>query len=65
MILRDEAEADISARTNRRIIAETLAPIEVLPFPFLGPGAARQEAIKKNAKKVKNILASVFASDKV
>ena len=60
VVLRDEAEPDISARTNLEILAETLAPIEVLPLPFFGPRAARLEAIKKNAKKVKNIVASVF-----
>jgi dethiobiotin synthase len=60
VILRDEVKPDISARTNRTILAETLAPIEVLPFPFLGAAGARLEVIKKNAKKVKNIVASLF-----
>ncbi len=65
VVLMDEAEPDFSASTNRAILAETLAPTEVWPLPFLGQKALEAETLKNNAKKVKKRLASILRSDKV
>lgn len=60
VVLRGVAPPDLSARTNRRILAETLAPVRVLSFPFLGAGASQLERVKKSAKKMKKVLASLL-----
>jgi dethiobiotin synthetase len=50
-----------SSDSNRRILAELLAPIPVLPVGFLGRNPLRLEALKKSEKKLKKTLARVLA----
>ena len=51
--------ADLSARTNSKILAELLAPIRVINLPFLGVGANRADVLKKKHKKLKKTLAEI------
>ena len=60
VVLMDAAKPDFSTPTNRRILLQTLAPVQILSLPFLGAKACRPGAVKINAKKVKKTLASVL-----
>jgi dethiobiotin synthetase len=50
-------ERDTSAQSNERTLMELLSPIRVLNIPFLGKGALRPAAVKRNYKKVKKTIA--------
>jgi dethiobiotin synthase len=50
-------ERDTSAQTNEQTLTELLSPIGVLNIPFLGEGALRPAAIKRNYKKIKKTVA--------
>ena len=54
-------QGDSSAGSNRLILSELLAPIDVFAVPFLGRNPARFEAIKTSEKKVKKTLARILA----
>jgi dethiobiotin synthetase len=58
--LMDGPQPDFSTSTNRKILLQTLAPVEVFGLPFLGAKACRPEGVKKSAKKVKKTLASIL-----
>lgn len=59
VVLMGCARPDVSARTNRALLAELAAPVPVVELPFLGRGASGEAAVKKNAKKLKKTLASL------
>ena len=61
VVLGDERRADFSGRTNCAMLAELLKPTEVFRLPFLGPKASTLEAVKKNAKKFKKVLARILS----
>ena len=63
IVLMEQEEGEMSARSNGRLLAEWLVPIEVYSLPFLGQGAARFEAIVKNSKKIKKLLARIHDPD--
>ena len=48
-------------RHNARILAEFLPSTPLLEIPFLGPNACSPKAVKKNAKKIKKVLARILA----
>jgi dethiobiotin synthetase len=48
---------DRSAQSNERTLKELLSPISVLNIPFLGEGAARPAAVKRNYKNIKKTIA--------
>jgi dethiobiotin synthetase len=52
VVLMNQPVADLSARTNQQILAEILAPIEVVRFPYLGKRTSHPDRIKKAAKTV-------------
>lgn len=56
---------DISSRSNIRAISELLPGIPVYGLPYLGRGASNLARVKKNAKKVKKILAQLLGDDNV
>jgi len=60
VVLMDGSQPDFSASTNRKILLQTLAPVEVFGLPFLGAKACRPGGVKKSAKKVKKTLASIL-----
>ena len=60
-VLMSSREGDFSARSNRRILAEWLAPVPVVPVGFLGRNPVRLEALKKSEKKIKKTLARILA----
>jgi dethiobiotin synthetase len=51
--------SDLSARTNRAVLAELLFPMPVIGVPFLGTRADTPAEVKKSCKKIKKILAQV------
>ena len=55
---------DLAARTNAKVLAEWLSPMEVVGLPFLGARANTASAVKRNCKKIKKSLAQIsdFAS---
>lgn len=55
VVLMDQPVPDLSARTNQQVLAEALAPIEVVRFPFLGDGASHSAGIKKAAKRIESL----------
>jgi dethiobiotin synthetase len=55
VVLMDQPVPDLSAQTNKQILAEGLAPIEVVRFPFLGNDASHPAGIKKAAKKIQSL----------
>jgi dethiobiotin synthetase len=60
-VLMSPNNEDSSAGSNRRILAELLAPTPVLPVSFLGSNALRFGALKKSRKKVEKTLARILA----
>lgn len=62
VVLMDVKKADFSARTNREILRELLAPMEVWQVPYLGRDALRVEAVKEGCKKIKKTLARLTES---
>jgi dethiobiotin synthetase len=60
MVLMSSKEGAFSASSNRRILAELLAPVPVLPVGFLGANLLRREALKKSAKIIKKTLARIL-----
>jgi dethiobiotin synthetase len=65
VVLRDEEHPDRSAPSNGAILEEMLGPVGVFRMPFLSGKSCKKEGMKKSAKKLKKMLASAFASDKV
>lgn len=63
VLLVDGEYNDVSARTNRGLLGELLAPVEVYRIQFLGLCASRPKAIKENNKKMKKVLAQVLQAD--
>jgi dethiobiotin synthetase len=59
-VLMGSKEGAFSARSNRRILAELLAPVPVLQVGFLGSNLLRLEALKKSAKIIKKTLARIL-----
>jgi len=53
-------KSDISSRSNINAIIELLPGIPVFSLPYLGEEASKMAAVKKNAKKVKIMLAQVM-----
>jgi dethiobiotin synthetase len=60
-VLMSSLEGEYSSGSNRRILAELLAPTPVLPMGFLGRNPLRLEALKKSEKILKKTLARVLA----
>jgi dethiobiotin synthetase len=60
VVLMDSASRDTSSRSNPGILAELLAPIPLVRFPFLGLRCSSVPAVKKNAKKIQKTLASML-----
>lgn len=56
---------DASASSNRRILAEMLAPNPVFAIGFLGRDPLRLEALKKISRKVAKTLAQVLGCSRV
>ena len=52
--------AEYSTGSNLRTLVEMLAPTRVLPVKYLGQNALDFEALKENAKKVKETLARIL-----
>jgi dethiobiotin synthetase len=61
VVLMSHKNNDASAGSNRRTLARLLAPIPVLPLPFLGANSMRSEAVKRNRKKIQKSLARILA----
>lgn len=59
-VLMTAHQADASASSNRRILAEMLAPNRVFSIGFLGRNPLRLDAMKKISKKVAKTLAQVL-----
>lgn len=60
VVLMSIAHPDPSCKTNQKILAGLLEPVPVFGLPFLGDRASRLEAIRKNHRKIKTILASLL-----
>jgi dethiobiotin synthetase len=54
-------EGTLTASSNRRILAELLAPVPVLHVGFLGGSLMRLEPLKKSGKIIKKTLAQILA----
>lgn len=63
VVLMDQATLDASSRSNAAILRKTLAGAEVFRVPYLGAGADRIGAVKRNVKKLKKTLARVADPD--
>ena len=63
VVLMGQAVRDASSRSNPLILAELLAPIAVVEVPYLGPGAGKLAALRRNAKKIKKVLARIGDPD--
>jgi dethiobiotin synthetase len=61
VVLMSHKNEDACAGSNRRVLAELLAPTPVLPVPFLGANLQRIEALKKSSKKIQKSLARILA----
>jgi dethiobiotin synthetase len=59
-VLMSPHEGDSSTGSNRRTLAELLAPSPVFPIGFLGPNPLRLEALKKSENKLKKTLARIL-----
>jgi dethiobiotin synthetase len=55
--LMDRGGREASRRSNRQILAEMLGPVGVIGVRYLGKGALKMRALKKNAEKIKKTLA--------
>ena len=60
-VLMSPKRGDYSTRSNRRILAELLAPNPVFAVGFLGPAPLRFRALKKGSRRVEKTLAEVLA----
>jgi dethiobiotin synthetase len=60
-VLMSHKNQDVSAGSNRRILAELLAPTPVLSVRFLGANLRQFEALKKSRKKIQKSLALILA----
>ena len=60
-ILMSHKNEDASTGSNRRILAELLAPTPVVPISFLGRNLLRFGALKKSRKKIQKTLARILA----
>lgn len=60
-VLMSHKNKDSSTGSNRRILAELLAPTPVVPVPFLGRNLMRFGALKKSGKKIQKSLALILA----
>ena len=54
-------KATPAARSNARTLAELLPSTHLFQVPFLGPHPLRFQALKKNQKKIKKVLARILA----
>ena len=61
VILMSHKNQDASAGSNRRVLAQLLAPTAILPVPFLGANLLRFEAVKKSRRKIQKSLARILA----
>jgi len=59
VVLMDRSAEDSSREANREILADLLAPIEVLSLPCLGRTALGAKSIRNNCKKNKKTLVSL------
>ena len=62
-ILMSHKKEDTSTGSNRRILAELLAPTPVVPVPFLGRNSMRFGTLKKSGKIMQKSLALILAYD--
>jgi len=60
IVLMSHKKEDLSSRWNHRIMAELLAPVPVLPVPFLSGNLAQIKALKNNRKKIQKTLARIL-----
>jgi dethiobiotin synthetase len=60
-VLMSHKNEDSSTGSNCRILAELLAPIPIIPVPFLGGNLLRFEALKKSGNKIQKSLARILA----
>ena len=56
----EQHRPDLSSRSNRRILAQWLAPLKVWSVPYLGRGASSPKGVKKGQKKLKKVLARLL-----
>lgn len=63
IVLSGVAAADVSSRSNRRIIEEMASPHTVITIPFLGRKAATVAGIKRNVGNMKKSLARISDFD--
>jgi dethiobiotin synthetase len=61
VVLMGQAKPDPSSESNLLILAELLGRIPLFPLPFLGPNAARFQALTITEKKIQNTLAQILA----
>ena len=57
VVLMNRARSDSFSHSNERVLRQILAPVRLFSVPFMGPGAVRVGALKRNYKKVKITLA--------
>jgi dethiobiotin synthetase len=62
--LMDGRRGDASSSTNRRILAELIAPVPLIGLPYLGPGCRRVESIRAQAAKLCGTLARLVPEGK-
>ena len=65
VVLTSSRQGDSFTGSNRRVLAELLAPPPVFSVGFLGRNPLRVGAVKKNQKKMKKTLARILASGSV
>ena len=59
VVLMDQKNPDLSAKSNSHVLSEWLAA-ETISIPYLGPHANRRTSVIKNVKKIKKPLAKLF-----
>jgi len=57
MVLMEQGAVDESARSNRKILADWLKPIPVVPVDYLGKNASNPGVLKRNSKIVEKLVA--------
>ena len=57
IVLMNQQDEDVSARTNRSILSEWLSPVKIFAFPFFGGNPNKTKAVKLRRKKIKKTLA--------
>jgi dethiobiotin synthetase len=57
VVLMGVEEGDLSVKSNKEVLGELLAPIQVISIPFLGKNAHKMRGICDAAKKLKKSLA--------